>query len=1037
MNQFRALLFLLIPLLYLINNSSGQQTRIYTSPDNEYNLGLELFGKQKFGAAQKCFANVISDDKAGNVIKLNSEYYSAICSAELFNEDAEYLLTEYIRNNPESYYVRNCYFQLGRVQHRKKRFRQVIESFKNVDIYSLNNDELAEYYFKMGHSYFNVKEYEKAKKAFYEIKDVNTRYSTQARYFYAHISYTDKNYENALQDFLKLINDENFSSVVPYYIAQIYYLQEKYEELLEYAPTLLDSSHTKKTPEISRLVGEAYYKTGQYKNSIPYLEQYQNQTKGQVSREDIYQLGYAYYLSDEYEKAIKTFESVIGVEDSLTQNAYYHSADCYLKTENKQFAKNMFFSAYKLNSYSSIKEDALFNYAKLSYELAQNAYNESVIAFQKYIKEYPKSTKLDEVYSYLVNLFLTTKNYKDALISIDNIKNKNEKLKAAYQKVAYYRGLELFNNADYVGAIKHFKKAEVYKYEKTYNALSHYWTGEAYYRRKNFDSAETAYKSFIVTPGSLKTPVYNRANYNIAYCNFDMKDYNSALTSFRTYISNKEEGEGKYVSDAYARIGDCYFISKEYDKAIEDYSKVVEMKGIDADYALFQEAKCYGVLGKYDQKVRVLSDLVNKHKKSAYYDEAIYDLGEAYVHANDNKNALTCFNRVIDEFPNTNYCKKALLKSGLIYFNNKEDKQALQTFKRIVTQYPSTNESKEALVSIRNIYVEMDSVENFFVYAKKLPFAVVTSTEQDSITYMAVENRYMNGDCEGSVKGFNNYLEKYPYGYFVVNANFYKAECLYKIKEDSALACYEYVISKPDNKFTEKSVTKAAFIAFSQKDFRKALTYFKKLEEVAENKSNIIDARAGQMRSSFMLKKYAETIECCKKVFVTEKAPEELITEAHFTLGKSAMEIDSLNLALKELKTTYESTKSVIGAEAKYNVAEINYKQGQYKESEKVIFELINQVPSYDYWIARGFILLSDNYMKTDNIFQAKHTLQSIIDNYDGKELVDIAKGKLKVIMDSEKLKEQKKSEEEIKIKFGENNEKEKDLFEQDEKENK
>ncbi|MDP4266568.1 MAG: tetratricopeptide repeat protein [Bacteroidota bacterium] len=1010
---------------------------IYQNPDNEYRLGVELFGKQMFGAAKNCFQNVLTNKNSKDIIRSNSEFFSAICSAELFNEDAEYQLTEFIRNNPGSYYTKNCYFQLGRVQHRKKRYRQVIESFKNVDIYSLNNDELAEYYFKLGHSYFNLKDYGKAKKAFYEIKDVNTRYSSQARYFYAHISYVDKNYEVALQDFLKLINDENFSSVVPYYIAQIYYLLEKYDELLEYAPTLLDSTHTKRTPEIARLVGEAYYKTGKYKNAIPYLEQYQSQTKGEIKREDIYELAYANYMVENYDKTIKSFEKITGIDDSLTQNAYYLSADCYLKTGEKQFAKNMFLSAYKLEFYPSIKEDALFNYAKLSYELSQNAYNEAVIALQKYIKEFPQSQKLDEVYSYLVNLFLTTKNYKDALISIENIKNKNEKLKSAYQKIAYYRGLELFNNMNYANAINHFKKALLYKKDKSFNSLAFYWSGEAYYRLKNYDSAIVEYKTFIETPGAIKTAVYNEANYNTAYCYFNLKNYSAALSLYRTFVNNKENEQPKLINDAYTRIGDCYFISKDYENSIENYNKVIEMKGVDADYALFQQSKSYGVLGKNELKAKALTSLINNYKKSTYYEEAIYDLGETYIQLNENNMALTYFNRLIDEFPNTNYCKKALLKAGLIYFNNKNDVMALQTFKRIVTQYPSTNESKEALVSIRNIYVDMDSVENFFVYAKKLPFAVVSSTEQDSITYIAVENRYMNGDCNGAVSGFKNYLEKYPYGYFVINANFYIAECLYKVKEDSSLAYYEYVISKPDNKFTERSIMKASAINFNLKNYERALNDFNKFEEVAENKLNIIDARAGQMRCNFILKKYKDAIESCKKIFVTEKAPEELISEAHFTYGRSALAMDSLNSALNEFKTTYESTKSVIGAEAKYNVAEIFYKQGLYKESEKVIFELINQVPSYDYWIAKGFILLADNYVKTDNVFQAKHTLQSIIDNYEGKDLVDKAKDKLKVITDNEKIKEQKKSEEEVKIKFGEDNDKEKDLFEQDDKEKK
>ena len=83
-------------------------------------------------------------------------------------------------------------------------------------------------------------EYEEARIAFYEIKDKDQKYSTPATYYYAHIAYVQQNYETALNGFIKLSNDETFSPVVPYYITQIYYLQKRWDELLKYAPPLLE-----------------------------------------------------------------------------------------------------------------------------------------------------------------------------------------------------------------------------------------------------------------------------------------------------------------------------------------------------------------------------------------------------------------------------------------------------------------------------------------------------------------------------------------------------------------------------------------------------------------------------------------------------------------------------------------------------------------------------------------------------------------------------------------------------------------------------
>jgi hypothetical protein len=60
-----------------------------------------------------------------------------------------------------------------------------------------------------------------------------------------------------------------------------------------------------------------------------------------------------------------------------------------------------------------------------------------------------------------------------------------------------------------------------------------------------------------------------------------------------------------------------------------------------------------------------------------------------------------------------------------------------------------------------------------------------------------------------------------------------------------------------------------------------------------------------------------------------------------------------------------------------------------------MIYELSDNYGSYPYWVARGFILLADIYAQRGNTFQAEQTLQSIIDNYEGDDLKQVATEKL------------------------------------------
>ena len=55
---------------------------------------------------------------------------------------------------------------------------------------------------------------------------------------------------------------------------------------------------------------------------------------------------------------------------------------------------------------------------------------------------------------------------------------------------------------------------------------------------------------------------------------------------------------------------------------------------------------------------------------------------------------------------------------------------------------------------------------------------------------------------------------------------------------------------------------------------------------------------------------------------------------------------------------------------------------------------MVNLFPNYGEWISKSFLLLADTYVKQNDLFQAKLTLQNLIDNYDG-ELKQEAEQKL------------------------------------------
>jgi len=1010
---------LVVIVILLCNNSiRAQESFIFNNPDKAYKTGLELFEKEKFGVAQKHFRNAMENyGDAQPEFKANARYYEALCAMELFNEDAEYLISTFIAEYPENSKVNQARFHMGRFQYRQKKYRAAIHWLTQIEKRQLDTDERAEYYFKLGYSYFMQGNFDEASSAFYEIKDVNTKYTAPALYYYSHIAYEEENYETALQGFQRLSNNETFAPVVPYYITQIYYLQGKYDEVIDYAPKLLESASPKRTPEIAKVIGDSYYKKHQFDNALPYLQKHADEAKN-ISRKDYYQLGYCYYNAEKYDSAAVAFEEVIDEKDALAQNAYFHLADCYIELGQKKKARFAFEFASKLDFDPDIKEESLFNYALLTYELFHSPFNEAIGAFHDFIELYPNSTRLDAAYNFLVMAYMYTSNYKEALLSLEKISAMDHSMKEAYQKVAYYRGLELFNNLHYKEAIETFNKSLQYPgYNKAIYAQANYWKAEAYYQLKEYEKAIEGYNNFLLTTGAFELNEYELAHYNMGYAYFKLKDYPNAIKWFRKYIGFTDDKNTRTVADAYNRVGDSYFISRSYWTAIEYYDKAIEVGLLDKDYALFQRGFALGLLNRPEKKINTLQQLINEHPESAYIDDALFEMARSNLDQQKADEALQMYKRIIDEFPTSSYVKKSLVQLGLINYNNDNNEEALKYYKRVVAEYPGTSEAKNALTGIKNIYVDMNDVDTYFAYANSLgDFADVSISEQDSLTYISAEKIYMNGNCEKSIVQFNNYLNEFKNGSFILNAHFYLAECYNRMgNNEKALEAYNFVIDKAKNTFTEQALVEAASINYDFGDYEKALQQFKQLEKMAELNSHLIESRAGQMRCNYQLENYNKTIESADKLLHTEKISEELKREARYKKGKSLYYTENFDLALDEFRIISEDVNSKEGAEAKYLICKIYYNDKQYDVAEHEIFDFSSQNTSQEYWLAKAFILLSDIYVAKEDVFQAKHTLKSIIDNYNpdaDDDIIRIAKEKYNQIIETEKMDVEEESDE-------------------------
>lgn len=976
----------------------AQQSKSLPDFAAQFRQAEELMEIEKYVAARALFESIAAaGNQADPLMKVQSAYFAAYCAAELEHRDAELLFEKFINDYPESTLRNQAWFRLGLLQYQKRNYRSALRSLESLDIRALNNRQMAELYFKKGYCFLRQDDLNNAKRNFNQLRGTQTEYTIPATYYYAHLNYLEGNYEKALEDFEKIRNERSYRNIIPLYIVHIYYEQEKFEEVVSQGTPLFTNERNRQNLEVARMLGDANYRLGSYNEALRYLEFYHTHNRQQPNQEESFQLAYLHYLNDNHTDAIRYFQAATAREDSLAQYAFYHLADAYLKTDQKKYAANAFYSAYRLPFNPEIREDALFNYAKLSLEVSINPYNESINALNKYLEDFPQGVRRQEALSHLVHLYFTTNNYREALASIESIREKDDRLKEAYQKITYYRGVELFNDRDFFDAVAMFKKSQENPIDRKIHSNSLFWTGEAYFRLDQFDLAATYFNRFLNSPGARNLPLFYLAHYNIGYTHFQRKNYRAAIESFNRFLHNESRENRRTVGDAYLRIGDAYFITKNYQNAIQQYDKAIRLNAGEADYATFQKARAQGALGNQEAKISTLQAFQRDYSNSPYAPEAFYEMGNTALLINRNRDALQYFNTLMRNYPNSNLVKTALMKTGLVYYNDNENTRALETFKKVVEDYPGLPEAHEALANIRSIYVDLNKVDEFLRYSRNLPFAQVTDREQDSLIYIAALNKYMEGDCESARLGFNNYLGRYPQGFYSLSAHFYKAECDFRANQLSdALRSYEAVIARPRSEFTERALVKASGINMGLNNFAAARDQFVLLEEVASTPTNRIMALTGQLNTSNRLDDHRAVVAAAEKLLKDERVPETSLAEIHLLAGKAAMKLQRDDKAMESFRQSIKrSPNGSFGAEASYYLASLHFKQGNTSAAENTIFDLAANYASYDYWVASGFIMLADIYRDNGNIFQARQTLISIIDNYEGKDLREIARTKL------------------------------------------
>jgi len=971
----RSILFLIT--IVFSFTAYAQESAVYTGDLVNYQKALLLYNNQQYLAAQNLFSQIKKGTK-DKTTESDCAFYVANCAVRLNQQNADQLVERFVEEYPTSTKRNSAFIDVADYYFENEKFAHAQKWYKKVSEKSLSRQEQEKYNFNNGYASFSTKNYKAAKKHLTKV-ETSEKYGSQAKYYIGFMAYQGDDYDKANQYFDQVGEEDKYKEKLSYYHADLNFKLGKFDKAAQLAKEQLETTTDDiEVSELNKIIGESYFNQEKFTEALPYLKEYMGK-KGKWTNTDYYQLGYTYYKEKNYNKAISEFNKIVGGDNSVAQNAYYHLGESYVNVGKKQEALNAFRNASQMDYDLKIQEDAWLNYAKISYEIG-NPYQSVPQVLSAYIEQYPDTSYKEEIETLLIDSYITSKNYKEALVLLK--KAKSFENKQAFQKVAFYRGIELYNESKFSEARDLFNKSLKEQHDAKYTARATFWKAETDYNLSHYEEALIGFKQFEQQTSASDTKEFENLDYNLAYTYFKQKTYSKSSEHFNRFISKNKDNKVR-LNDAYLRLADGYFVSSEYSKAIAAYGKAIKAGEIESDYAFFQQAMSHGYLGKNNKKIKELETFIIDYPESKLRDDAMYILGNSYVKSGQANKGMQIYDRLASEYEKSPLVSKSLLRQGLSYYNNGNNQKALTKFKKVASDFPGTPEANQSVSSARLIYIDLGEVEAYASWVKTLDYIEITDVDIDNTAYLAAEKQYLDGNTNEAIKQFNKYLNQFPSGLHALPSHFYLAQLYFqKDLPENAQPHFKYVVETSQSEFTEEALLRLSQIELERKQWEEAIPLLKRLEVEANFPQNILFAQSNLMQANYQLKTYDAAVIYAEKILTSSNLDNKIKSDAYVIIARSAI----INGDENKAKSAYEKVELIAtgetAAEALYYKAYFKNKSKDFEGSNKVAQKLAKDYSGYKYYGAKGLVVMAKNFNSLGDAFQATYILESVIKNF-------------------------------------------------------
>ncbi len=276
------------------------------------------------------------------------------------------------------------------------------------------------------------------------------------------------------------------------------------------------------------------------------------------------------------------------------------------------------------------------------------------------------------------------KKYDDAIVSLDAVLTASPdyptKDKVIYEKAWAYKA-----SGKEEDAIKAFTQLATEHVDSSLSAEANYHVGESFYDNKEYAEAVKAYAAAKAKVA--KGELAEKTDYKHGWSQFQLKQYAKALASFEQQV--KEYPQGSLNSDGQFMVAECNFKLEIFEPALAAYQAAEKAGTLSKNIqllVLLHGGQAAAQLENYEEAVRMLAQIPEKHADSPLLPEALYEQGFALQNLKKHEEAIALYTQVTDK-SRGEIGARARFMWGEVLFTDKDFSGAISQFQKVMYGY--------------------------------------------------------------------------------------------------------------------------------------------------------------------------------------------------------------------------------------------------------------------------------------------------------------------------------------------------------------